>query len=90
MVLSDRLCRQFWLKPNKLLILELNEFALYKIHEELKLNKNIKIVPLISNAQDQKIKPFATFKVNTVYHAAAYKHVPLVEENICEGKKQCI
>ena len=33
---------------------------------------------------------FETFKVDTVYHASAYKHVPLVEENICEGVKQRI
>ena len=78
------------LKPHKLLLLELNEFALYKIFEELKLsNKNLKIVPLLANSQDQaKLETiFETFNVNTVYHAAAYKHVPLVEENICEGVK---
>ena len=78
------------LKPQKLLILELNEFALYKIYEELKiLNKNLKIIPLLVNAQDQKKLEtiLETFKVDTIYHAAAYKHVPLVEENICEGVK---
>ena len=74
--------------PKKLLLLELNEFALYKIYEELcTINKNLKIIPLLSNAQDQKKleKIIETFKVNTIYHAAAYKHVPLVEANICEG-----
>jgi FlaA1/EpsC-like NDP-sugar epimerase len=78
------------LKPHKLLILELNEFVLYKIYEELKtLNKNLKIIPLLVNVQDQKKLEtiFETFKVDTIYHAAAYKHVPLVEENICEGVK---
>jgi len=82
------------LNPQKLLILELNEFALYKTYEELKimrenLNKSLKIIPLLINIQDQaKLELIIkTFKVNTIYHAAAYKHVPLVEENICEGVK---
>ena len=76
--------------PQKLLLLELNEFALYKIYEELKIqNKNLKIIPLLVNVQDQiKVNEiFKTFKVDTVYHAAAYKHVPLVEENISESIK---
>jgi FlaA1/EpsC-like NDP-sugar epimerase len=76
--------------PQKLLLLELNEFALYKIYEELKIaNQNLKIIPLLVNIQDQiKISEiFNTFKVDTVYHAAAYKHVPLVEENISESIK---
>ena len=76
------------LNPQKLLLLELNEFALYKIYEELKIkNENLKIIPLFVNVQDQiKVNEiFKTFKVDTVYHAAAYKHVPLVEENISES-----
>jgi FlaA1/EpsC-like NDP-sugar epimerase len=76
--------------PQKLLLLELNEFALYKIYEELKIaNQNLKIIPLLVNIQDQiKVSEiFNTFKVDTVYHAAAYKHVPLVEENISESIK---
>jgi FlaA1/EpsC-like NDP-sugar epimerase len=76
--------------PQKLLLLELNEFSLYKIYEELKiLDKNLKIIPLLVNVQDQtKINEiFKTFKVDTVYHAAAYKHVPIVEENISESIK---
>jgi FlaA1/EpsC-like NDP-sugar epimerase len=76
--------------PQKLLLLELNEFALYKIYEELIiLNENLKIIPLLVNVQDQtKINEiFKTFKVDTIYHAAAYKHVPLVEENISESIK---
>ena len=76
--------------PQKLLLLELNEFALYKIYEELKIaNENLKIIPLLVNVQDQtKVNEiFKTFKVDTVYHAAAYKHVPLVEGNISESVK---
>ncbi len=89
--IGSELCRQIVkLKPNKLLLLELNEFALYKIYEGLiKYNKNVKIIPLLVNVQDQlKLETiFDTFKVDTIYHAAAYKHLPLVEENICEGVK---
>ena len=61
-----------------------------KIFEELtSINKNLKIIPILVNTQNQeKLEViFETFKVDTIYHAAAYKHVPLVEENICEGIK---
>ena len=78
------------LKPKKLLLLELNEFALYKINEELKdITQNLKIIPLLVNVQNSSRveEVFKTFKVDTVYHTAAYKHVPLVEENICESIK---
>jgi len=78
------------LNPKKLILIELSEFALYKINEDLKnLNKSIKIISLIINIQNQsKIEHvFKTFNIDTVYHAAAYKHVPLVEENICESVK---
>jgi FlaA1/EpsC-like NDP-sugar epimerase len=89
--IGSELCRQIIkLKPRMLLILELNEFALFKIHDELiQKNKNLKIIPLLANVQDQvKLELILDiFKVNTVYHTAAYKHVPIVEENICEGIK---
>ena len=78
------------LKPKKLILIELNEFALYKISEELKkLNQGIKIIPLLINIQNSsRVKEvFKSFNIETVYHAAAYKHVPLVEENICESVK---
>ena len=89
--IGSELCRQIIkLNPTKLLLVESNEFALYTISEELKiLNKNIKVFHLLANIQDSlRINEiFKIFKVDTVYHAAAYKHVPLVEENICEGVK---
>ena len=78
------------LNPKVLILIELSEFALYKISEDLKnLNQNIKIIPLLANIQNKsKIEEvFKTFNIDTVYHAAAYKHVPLVEENICESVK---
>ena len=89
--IGSELCFQILkLKPKQIVLLELNEFALYTIHEELKkLDNGVKIIPLLANAQDQtKLEiVFETFKVDTVYHAASYKHVQLVEENICEGVK---
>ena len=87
--IGSELCRQIIkLKPDKLLLLDLNEFSLYKIEDELKNKQNnIKIISLLINVQDQEKleRIFEIFKVDTVYHSAAYKHVPLVEENICEG-----
>tara|TARA_Y100000768_G_scaffold94889_1_gene68987 strand:+ start:5994 stop:7907 length:1914 start_codon:yes stop_codon:yes gene_type:complete len=89
--IGSELCRQIIrLKPSKLILYELNEYALYRVHGELKtLNNEMKILPLLGNVQDQsKLETvFEIFKVDTVYHAAAYKHVPLVEENVCEGVK---
>ena len=87
--IGSELCRQIIkLKPKKLLLAEINEFALYKIYNELSLfKKDIVVIPLLLNVQNQKKLEsiLDTFKVETLYHAAAYKHVPLVEENICEG-----
>ena len=78
------------LNPKKLLLLELNEFALYNISEELNnVAPNLRIVPLLVNIQNASRvnEIFKTFKVDTVYHTAAYKHVPLVEKNVCESVK---
>ncbi|MDB9717914.1 polysaccharide biosynthesis protein [Candidatus Pelagibacter sp.] len=78
------------LNPKKLILVELSEFALYKISEELKeINKSVKIIPLLINIQNKtKIEHvLSTFNIDTVYHAAAYKHVPIVEENISESVK---
>jgi FlaA1/EpsC-like NDP-sugar epimerase len=86
--LARQILRQ---NPKKILLLELNEFSLYKIYEELEsLNENqINIFPLLVNVQDQirVSEILKIFKVDTIYHAAAYKHVSLVEENICESVK---
>ena len=87
--IGSELCRQIIkLNPKKLILLESNEFALYKIYEELKNNKiNNKIIPLLVNIHNQKKLEliFNIFNVDTIYHTAAYKHVPLVEENICSA-----
>lgn len=87
--IGSELCRQIIrCNPEKLILVEINEYALYKIHDELiNLNKNLKIIPLLINVlNQQKIeKVIESFKIDNIYHAAAYKHVNLVESNICEG-----
>jgi FlaA1/EpsC-like NDP-sugar epimerase len=91
--IGSELCRQILLqKPTSLIFLERSEIALYTIEKELLEIKNThsfstQIVPFLASVLDtekcQKI--LATFQVQTVYHAAAYKHVPLVEQNPIEG-----
>jgi FlaA1/EpsC-like NDP-sugar epimerase len=88
--IGSELCRQIiFLKPKILILFELNELALYSIDKELsKLNAGlIKIYPILGNVNN-KIRLdslFKRFEVDTVYHAAAYKHVPMVEFNNSEG-----
>lgn len=77
-------------KPNQLVLFEQSEFALYKIHkylEPIAESLNIKIYPILGSVLNKnRLKEvFKKFKPNTIYHAAAYKHVPLVEHNIKEG-----
>ena len=90
--IGSELCRQIiqW-KPRQLILLDVSEFAIYKLSEELKQNTvshEIDITPLIGSVQDiQFVKNiFECFTVDTAYHAAAYKHVPLMEQNVM----QCI
>ncbi|MCL4112738.1 UNVERIFIED_CONTAM: hypothetical protein GTU68_021756 [Idotea baltica] len=91
--IGSELCRQaLSLQPKKLILLELSEFALYKIEQELSdLNKtlksSVKIERVLGSSGDQELldKLFSRNKIQTVYHAAAYKHVPLVEENPVSG-----
>ena len=91
--IGSELCRQILLiGPAKLLLIEQSEFALYAIHQELEgklLNQEITLVPLLASIQDQdRIREIMlTWHPQTVYHAAAYKHVPLVEHNPAEGIK---
>lgn len=91
--IGSELCRQIIrLRPSRLILLELSEFALYSIEQELReLQKTIdvkaELVPFLGSVLDQvKCKSIMeTFNIETVYHAAAYKHVPLVEHNPIEG-----
>ncbi len=91
--IGSELCRQVLLqKPTKLILIELNEFSLYTIEQELNQLKEaqgleLDIISILGSVQkENRLKTvFETFKVETVYHAAAYKHVPMVEHNVVEG-----
>ena len=91
--IGSELCRQILaIGPEKLLLIEQSEFALYSIHQELEekhSDKKCILVPLLASVQDEnRIREIlSTWKPDTVYHAAAYKHVPLVEHNPAEGIK---
>ena len=90
--IGSELCRQILKQnPSKILLVEISEYALYSIHSELdEVNKeNIEIIPLIGSVQDKQRmgKIISIFKPTTIYHAAAYKHVPIVEHNLIEGLK---
>lgn len=91
--IGSELCRQILsVGPESLLLIEQTEFALYGIHQELeeKLpDLKTKLVPLLASVQDDQRmhEIMSTWKPDTVYHAAAYKHVPLVEHNPAEGIK---
>lgn len=96
--IGSELCRQILrLDPSELILVELSEYSLYQINSELeeiksKISSTTKIIALLASVQDKnRIEIILnTFKPHTLYHAAAYKHVPLVEENICEGIKNNI
>lgn len=83
--IGSELCRQIIKsKPTMLVLLEQSEYALYAIEQELKaLAPQLTIVPSLGSVQHQsKLEQvMKKYQVSTVYHAAAYKHVPLVEVN---------
>jgi FlaA1/EpsC-like NDP-sugar epimerase len=95
--IGSELCRQIiQLNPSKLLLLEANEYSLYSIQNQLEeikqrinINNQLEVISLLGSVQDEvRMKEIIyIFKPNTIYHTAAYKHVPLVEENVCEGVK---
>ncbi len=89
--IGSELCRKIIRqKPASLVLFELSEYNLYAIEQDLKAQDKeatIKIIPILGNVQDQErlTAVMRAFTIDTVYHAAAYKHVPLVEHNIIEG-----
>ena len=90
--IGSELCRQIVrCQPRELILLDISEYALYQISAELKRHsvdgEPVSVVPLLGMVQNQSRMEtiFREFKVNTVYHAAAYKHVPMVEFNVVEG-----
>ena len=91
--IGSELCRQIMaVGASKLLLVEQSEYALYTIHQELQKNffgSRDVLVPLLASVQDadRMADIMSTWRPNTIYHAAAYKHVPLVEHNLSEGIK---
>ena len=95
--IGSELCRQIIaLAPTTLLLIEQSEFALYEVHQELQQKlarladgSSTRLVPLLASVRDEDRmrEVMDAWRPNTVYHAAAYKHVPLVEHNPAEGVK---
>jgi len=97
--IGSELCRQIIkYKPRKILMVDISEHALYQIHKELNIASNnelsiqhadkiIEFVPLLASVCDEvrMNEIMQAWKPNTIYHAAAYKHVPLVEQNAAQG-----
>lgn len=91
--IGSELCRQIVRqRPSRLLLIESSEFALYSIHQELlSLNAenagDMDIIPILASVTDELRVDLVmrNWKPQTVYHAAAYKHVPLVEHNATQG-----
>ena len=96
--IGSELCRQIVEQsPKSIILFELSEFGLYQIDRELnqlKIEKGLTcdIIPLLGSVQRQHRleTTMSSFKVQTVYHAEAYKHVPLVEFNVIEGVRNNI
>jgi len=91
--IGSELCRLIvkW-RPQRLLMLEANEFALYRIDQELGQLHDVSIVPILASVTDGEAinRVLASHKVQVVFHAAAHKHVPLVEANAIEGMRNNI
>ncbi len=91
--IGGELCRQILsLAPDKLVLLEHSEFGLYAIHRELeqlreRMGVAVVLCPVLCNVQNETkvMEVFKNHRPSLVYHAAAYKHVPLVECNPAEG-----
>ena len=91
--IGSELCRQILASsPKELILVDISEFALYSVDREIKSicqrqGLRFPVVTLLGSVRDeQRLESiFRTFAVETVYHAAAYKHVPMVEYNVAEG-----
>ena len=91
--IGSELCRQvIGFAPKILILFDVSEYSLYTIDAELRETLlrerlTVRLVPILGSVQDAERlrKVIGQFAVQTIYHAAAYKHVPLVEENVIEG-----
>jgi FlaA1/EpsC-like NDP-sugar epimerase len=88
--IGSELCRTIVkLAPAKLVIFDVNEHSIYQLQRELSAVSDCLIVPVLGSISDAPLirTVLATHQVENVYHCAAYKHVPLVEENVVEGAR---
>lgn len=87
--IGSELCRQIITQaPRRLVLLEHSEYALYAIHQELqRLAPGLEVVPILGSIRNHSrlLDVLRHWRIDTLYHAAAYKHVPMVEHNIAEG-----
>ena len=75
------------LQPSLLVLLDNSEYNLYNIHHELTITNGAEVVPVLSTVTNYKqvFNVIEKYKIDTIYHAAAYKHVPMVELNVVSG-----
>ena len=86
--IGSELCRQIVeLEPKSLILLDIDEFALYEIERALRPRAKAPVMPILGSVTDRRRleRLFDTHPIDTVFHAAAYKHVPLVEQNALTG-----
>lgn len=88
--IGSELCRQIIMcKPKKLIMLDISEYAIYALLKEIEQHPSSQVaelIPVIGSVQDRQFvkKIFDRFDIDTTYHAAAYKHVPLMEQNVMQ------
>ncbi|MEO5493525.1 MAG: nucleoside-diphosphate sugar epimerase/dehydratase [Sphingomonas sp.] len=93
--IGQELCRQILdIGPAVLMLVDMSEFALYSIHRELEnrlvaggAERSIRLIPLLASVGNEQLidQIVGTWTPTTIFHAAAYKHVPMVEHNVLEG-----
>ncbi len=88
--IGQEICRQIIpYEPSTLLLLDVSEYALYSIHQDIEKRRSpgTRLVPIIASVRDRDriFNIVGDWSPTTIFHAAAYKHVPLVESNIAEG-----
>lgn len=95
--IGSELCRQILqLQPRKIILVEMAEYALYKIEQmlesELDIAEGLEIIPELANVSDELVvdRLFERWRPDTVFHAAAYKHVALVQHNPIGGMRNNI
>ncbi|MBX3040925.1 MAG: polysaccharide biosynthesis protein [Bdellovibrionaceae bacterium] len=87
--IGSELCRQIVkMAPESLVMLEISEFNLYEISQEISsMGSGVRLIPVLGDCRNQTrmASLMKEHRIQTLYHAAAYKHVPLVEANVVEG-----